>query len=93
MRRSKGEGAIYRRKTGAKKGLWVAEYKAGSKKKYLYGKTKKAVADKLRDCSPLKRRISLPRPTTCVSTSTSTGDYRRSGAPSRSGPGPGTRRW
>lgn len=49
VRRSKGEGAIYRRKTGAKKGLWVAEYKAGSKKKYLYGKTKKAVADKLRD--------------------------------------------
>jgi integrase len=48
MRRSKGEGAIYRRKTGAKKGLWVAEYKVGNKKKYLYGKTKKAVTDKLR---------------------------------------------
>ncbi len=49
MRRSKGEGAIYRRKTGAKKGLWVAEYKVGTKRRYLYGKTRKAVADKLRE--------------------------------------------
>jgi hypothetical protein len=32
---------------GAEKGLWVAEYKVGNKKKYLYGKTKKAVTDKL----------------------------------------------
>ena len=49
VRRSKGEGAIYRRKTGPKKGLWVAEYKVGTKRKYLYGKTKKAVTDKLKE--------------------------------------------
>jgi len=49
MRRSRGEGAIYQRKTGPKKGLWVAEYKVGTKRKYLYGKTKKAVTDKLKE--------------------------------------------
>src|SRR5215213_5516238 len=49
MRRSRGEGAIYQRKTGPKKGLWVAEYKVGTKRKYLYGKTKKAVSDKLKE--------------------------------------------
>ena len=49
VRRSKGEGAIYRRKTGTKKGLWVAEYSVGKKRRYFYGKTKKAVADKLRE--------------------------------------------
>lgn len=48
MRRSKGEGAIYQRKTGAKKGLWVAEYKVGEKRKYLYGKTKQVVLEKLK---------------------------------------------
>ena len=48
MRRSAGEGAVYQRKTGAKKGLWVAEYEAGGKRKYLYGKNKKAVTDRLK---------------------------------------------
>src|SRR5215217_4313801 len=52
VRRSKGEGAIYRRKTGAKKGLWVAEYSVGKKRRYFYGKTKKAVADSLGRGSP-----------------------------------------
>jgi hypothetical protein len=40
VKRSRGEGAVYQRKTGPKKGLWVAEYKVGNKKKYLYGKIK-----------------------------------------------------
>ena len=48
MRRSAGEGAVYQRKTGAKKGLWVAEYDSGGKRKYLYGKNKKAVTDRLK---------------------------------------------
>lgn len=45
MRRSKGEGSVYKRKDG----LWVARYEAAGKRKYLYGKTKKIVTDKLRD--------------------------------------------
>ena len=45
MRRSRGEGSIYRRKDG----LWVARYEAAGKRKYLYGKTRKIVADKLRE--------------------------------------------
>ncbi len=45
MRRAKGEGAICRRKDG----LWVARYVAAGKRRYIYGKTKKAVADKLRE--------------------------------------------
>lgn len=45
MRRSKGEGSIYKRKDGS----WVAQYEAGGKRRYFYGKTKKAVADKLRE--------------------------------------------
>ena len=49
MRRSSGEGSVYQRKSGPKKGLWVAEYKAAGKRKYLYGKTKKTVTDKLRE--------------------------------------------
>ncbi len=49
MRRSAGDGAIYQRKTGVKKGLWVAEYKVGNKRRYLYGKTKKAVTDRLKE--------------------------------------------
>lgn len=49
MRRSAGDGAIYQRKTGVKKGLWVAEYKVGSKRKYLYGKTKKTVTSRLKE--------------------------------------------
>jgi hypothetical protein len=49
MRRSAGEGAVYQRKTGVKKGLWVADYKAGGKKKYLYGKNRKDVTEKLKE--------------------------------------------
>jgi integrase len=49
MRRSSGEGSVYQRKTGPKKGLWVAEYRVAGKRRYLYGKTKKAVTDNLRE--------------------------------------------
>ncbi len=49
MRRSSGEGSVYRRKKGAKKGLWVAEYTVMGKRKYLYGKTKKIVTDRMRE--------------------------------------------
>jgi hypothetical protein len=45
MRRSRGEGSVYKRKDG----LWVAQYEVGGKRRYLYGKTKKAVADRLRE--------------------------------------------
>ena len=45
LRRSRGDGSIYRRKDG----LWVARYEAAGKRKYLYGKTRKIVADKLRE--------------------------------------------
>jgi integrase len=45
LRRSRGEGSIYRRKDG----LWVACYEAAGKRKYLYGKTRKVVANKLRE--------------------------------------------
>jgi len=44
-RRSRGEGSVYKRKDGS----WCAQYSNGSKKKYLYGKTKKAVTDRLRE--------------------------------------------
>src|SRR5918993_4422513 len=36
-RRSKGEGSIYRRKDG----LGVGQYKVGTKRRYLYGRTRK----------------------------------------------------
>jgi integrase len=45
LRRSRGEGSVYRRKDG----LWVARYEAAGKRKYLYGKTKKVVTDRLRE--------------------------------------------
>jgi integrase len=45
MRRSRGEGSVYKRKDG----LWVAQYEIGGKRRYLYGKTKKAVTDRLRE--------------------------------------------
>lgn len=44
-RRARGEGALYQRKDG----LWVAESKVGGKKKYLYGRTKKAAFQKKKD--------------------------------------------
>jgi Phage integrase, N-terminal SAM-like domain len=48
-RRSANEGSIYRRK---KDGLWVAQYlvdtpEGKTKRKYIYGKKRKDVADKL----------------------------------------------
>jgi integrase len=45
LRRSRGEGSVYKRKDG----LWVARYEAAGKRKYLYGKTKKIVTDKFRE--------------------------------------------
>ncbi len=45
MRRSRGEGSVYKRKDG----LWVARYETAGKRKYLYGKTKKIVTDRLRE--------------------------------------------
>jgi integrase len=45
LRRSRGEGSVYKRKDG----LWVARYEAAGKRKYLYGKTKKIVIDKLKE--------------------------------------------
>ena len=42
-RRGKGEGSIYRRKDG----LWVGQYTAADKKKYIYAHTRKEVAAKL----------------------------------------------
>jgi hypothetical protein len=42
-RRGPGEGSIYQRKDG----LWVGQYVAQGKKRYIYGKTRKAVAQRL----------------------------------------------
>jgi integrase len=42
-RRGRGEGSIYRRKDGS----WVAQYTTGDKRRYIYGKTKKEVAERL----------------------------------------------
>src|SRR5215203_4617273 len=42
-RRGRGEGSIYRRKDGS----WVAQYTAGVKRRYIYGKTRKDVAARL----------------------------------------------
>lgn len=47
MRRSSGEGAIYR-KTGYRRAYGSPSTTWGDKRKYLYHKTKKAVADRLR---------------------------------------------
>jgi hypothetical protein len=67
LRRSRGEGSIYRTKDGS----WVARYEATGRRRYLYGKTKKAVTDKLRRRLPRERRTLPPRQTPCPSTSTS----------------------
>ena len=70
MRRSRGEGSIYKRK---KDGLWVAQYRDGSQKRYIYGKNRQSVADKLKaamralqagtpvEASPEPLREYLPR--------------------------------
>jgi integrase len=42
-RRGRDEGSIYRRKDGR----WVAQYEANGKRRYIYGKTRKDVAQKL----------------------------------------------
>jgi len=45
MRRAKGEGSVFKRKDGR----WQARYQAGSKRKYIYGKTRAEVARKLNE--------------------------------------------
>ena len=45
MRRLRGEGSVYQRKDG----LWVGRYEAAGRRKYVYGKPKKAVTDRLRE--------------------------------------------
>jgi hypothetical protein len=52
LRSSRGEGSVYQRKDG----LWVARYVAAGKRKYVYGKSKKAVTDKLREKDTVKER-------------------------------------
>ena len=42
-RRGRGEGSIYRRKDGR----WVGQYEVNGKRRYVYGKTRKAVAGTL----------------------------------------------
>ena len=91
MRRSAGEGAVYQRKTGAKKGLWVAEYDAGGKRKYLYGKNKKAVTEKLKARLSSGETDLVAEADTMLVGAYLDGGSRRSGVPSRSGPGRGLR--
>ena len=42
-RRGKGEGSIYRRKEGR----WVGQYEVNGKRRYIYARTRKEVAEKL----------------------------------------------
>jgi len=42
-RRGRGEGSIYRRKDGR----WVGHYEVGGKRRYIYCKTRKEVANEL----------------------------------------------
>ena len=42
-RRGKGEGSIYRRKDGR----WVGQYEVSGKRRYVYGRTRKEIAQKL----------------------------------------------
>ena len=42
-RRGRGEGSIYRRKDGR----WVGQYEVNGKRRYVYGRTRKEVAEKL----------------------------------------------
>ena len=44
MRRSKGKGSVYKRKDGS----WCAQYHDGNKRRYIYGKKKQVVTDRLR---------------------------------------------
>jgi len=43
-KRGRGEGSIYRRKDGR----WVGQYEVDGKRRYVYAKTRKEVAGKLR---------------------------------------------
>ena len=45
MKRSKGEGSVYKRKDGS----WCAQYHDGNKRRYIYGKKKQVVTDRLRN--------------------------------------------
>jgi hypothetical protein len=45
MRRAKGEGSVFKRKDGR----WQARYQAGGKRKYIYGKSRAEVANKLNE--------------------------------------------
>ena len=47
-RRAKGEGGIYRRKDGRWAGQYVVETAAGPKRRYVYGKSRKEAAERLR---------------------------------------------
>ncbi len=42
-RRGRGEGSIYCRKDGR----WVGQYEVNAKRRYVYGRTRKDVAEKL----------------------------------------------
>src|SRR5215217_7186356 len=42
-RRGKGEGSIYRRKVGR----WVGQYEVNGKRRYVYGRTRKEIAQRL----------------------------------------------
>ena len=42
-RRGRGEGSIYRRKDGR----WVGQYEVNGKRRYVYGRTRKEVAERL----------------------------------------------
>ena len=42
-RRGKGEGSIYRRKDGR----WVGQYEVNGKRRYVYGRIRREVAEKL----------------------------------------------
>ncbi len=47
-RRAKGDGGIYRRKDGRWAGQYVVETTAGSKRRYVYGQSRKEAAERLR---------------------------------------------
>lgn len=48
MRRSNGEGTIYKRKDGRWCGSTFAQKEGKSKRRYVYGKTQKEVKEKLK---------------------------------------------
>jgi hypothetical protein len=66
LRRSRGEGSVYQRRDG----LWVGRYEAAGRRKYVYGKSKKAVTDKLRERLSSGLANLSQRATVCVSRGT-----------------------